>query len=49
MSNQDAPQRCTLCFKPAPLEWCWMGNPQEPDCPLHMPPRWEVDTEFKLL
>jgi hypothetical protein len=45
---EDAPERCTLCLKPAPREWCWIGNP-EPGCPLHMPPRWEVDKGWNLL
>jgi hypothetical protein len=45
---QDPPPRCTLCFKPQPREWCWMGNP-EPGCPFSMPPRWEIDKEWGLL
>jgi hypothetical protein len=46
--NKGRPPTCTLCFKPVPLEWCWMGNP-DPPCPLGMPPRWEVDPGMRLL
>lgn len=45
-SSLREPQRCRLCHKPEPREYCWAGKPEdrgEGICPLGYKPRWELE------